>query len=184
MTMSPGGPLNAIQPFNSPSPRLTSPTRFTWTDTGNLHLLQNQPSSPTYVLVEDVNRLSLDDKHLHQHAPFGSEGLGSPQHLAIRKGLPVNLPTFRHAIKEVVGKKVNKSRLRRLWFTAFHSQCIQTLAHMCKKGNSFYYTFVPYCIMSFNRNNYLPLPFLFSILSSFFFFNQQYLTMCALNELL
>lgn len=113
MTLS-QSPLNTIQPQGSPLHQLSQvipPT--TWIDNGN-----RQPPSPTYFLVEDVNRLSLDDKQQEvvalQRSLFPSDRPLSPATSTAKKGMQSNFCSLRHTIKEVAGKKVNKSRLRRL----------------------------------------------------------------------
>ena len=103
MTVAPA-PLNVIQPteYNQHSPSPISP------NTSRSHT-----PSPTF-LVEDVNRLSLEDH----------------QEITIRRSLFVDFPlspvaagdscgrTFQSAFcslrKEVAGRKLNKNRLRRL----------------------------------------------------------------------
>ena len=108
------GPLNNVQPQGSPRHYATSPTN-TWIDNGYQQL--PKPPSPTYILAEDVNRLSLDEKQQEvvalQRCLFPPDQFFSPT--GGRKGVQYNFCSLRRTLKEVAGKKVNRSRLRRLW---------------------------------------------------------------------
>lgn len=116
MTASPG-PLSNIQPQGSPPHQVTPPTNNTWIEKGHQQL--PKPPSPTYFLTEDVNRLSLNEKQQEvvalQRCLFPPDHpLSLPTGCTSRKGVQSNFCSLRCTLKEVAGKKVNRSRLRRL----------------------------------------------------------------------